>query len=218
MEIYAEKRGFSREWAWRRGVINNAQWWDRVPVGEFMRYLGKNTRVGPMLGRDTVKNRLEKGDGMSFAEFSYPLIQAWDWWEQFQGGVQVQIGGADQFGNILAGAEGVKSIMREDLDFVTKQKNDVRATFATDEPMGFTVPLLTTASGEKFGKSAGNAVWIDPNLTSSFDLYQVSAEPSGFCCSVAKTASSFSSGPPMQMSKNTSNSSLLCLCLRFNRS
>lgn len=94
------------------------------------------------------------------AEFLYPLIQAWDWWHlhsHYQ--VNIQIGGADQFGNILAGANAISNIRRQ-------QQCD-------DQVAGFTVPLLTTSSGQKFGKSAGNAVWLDPSLTSSFDLYQV---------------------------------------------
>jgi tyrosyl-tRNA synthetase len=126
-----------------------------------------------------VKNRLEKGDGMSFAEFSYPLVQAWDWWHLFQSGCQVQIGGADQFGNILAGAEAVKQIAKDSHEYqVALRQTEVldakRRIKVTSDPMGFTVPLLTTSSGEKFGKSAGNAVWLDPELTSVYDLYQVS--------------------------------------------
>lgn len=115
---------------------------------------------------------------MSFSEFSYPLVQAWDWWQLFQKGVQLQIGGADQFGNILTGAEIVKSIAKADhphqvglRDLTTVEgKIGMRAT---NDPFGFTVPLLTTASGEKFGKSAGNAVWLDESLTTPFELYQV---------------------------------------------
>ena len=108
MEKYANRRGYEKEWAWRRSLINNSAWHGSTPITEWMRLMGSGVRVGPMLGRDSVKNRLEKGDGMSFAEFCYPLVQAWDWWELFQKGVQVQIGGADQFGNILQGAEAVR--------------------------------------------------------------------------------------------------------------
>lgn len=118
---------------------------------------------------------------MSFAEFSYPLVQAWDWWQLFQKGVQIQIGGADQFGNILAGAEAVKQIAKESHEYqqslrqsqLLDEENGIKVT---SDPVGFTVPLLTTASGEKFGKSAGNAVWLDPEMTSIFDLYQVSKQ------------------------------------------
>jgi len=124
-----------------------------------------------------VKNKMEKGDGMSFAEFSYPLLQGWDWWHMFANhDVQLQVGGSDQYGNIIAGMDAIKHIAQISpeslegkglLDASGKLKNEVL-------PMGITVPLLTTASGEKFGKSAGNAIWLDKNLTSPFDLYGVS--------------------------------------------
>lgn len=121
---------------------------------------------------------MERGDGMSFAEFTYPLLQAWDWWQMFHDRkIQVQIGGSDQYGNIIAGIDAVKFIAQnaesetrqEWLDGEGKLKEDL-------VPMGLTVPLLTTSSGEKFGKSAGNAIWLDRNLTSPFDLYGVSPE------------------------------------------
>lgn len=138
---------------------------------------------------------MEKGDGMSFAEFTYPIMQAWDWWELFKKGTQVQIGGADQFGNILAGAEAVKYMAKYDPEYQSGKAPDrapnhnaqeqketqscpPSATRALgkavpDDPMGFTVPLLTTSAGEKFGKSAGNAIWLDKDMTSTFELYQV---------------------------------------------
>jgi tyrosyl-tRNA synthetase len=180
MHRYAERRGFKREWAWRRSLINNIEWHGKVPWATMMQTMGRHVRLGPMLGRDSVKNRLENGDGMSFAEFSYPLIQGWDWWELYQKGTQVQIGGADQFGNILAGADAVKATAKHDYDWNARLDQDLRSAQerakveVTEDPMGFTVPLLTTASGEKFGKSAGNAVWLDAGLTSVFELYQVS--------------------------------------------
>lgn len=120
---------------------------------------------------------------MSFTEFAYPLMQAYDWWQLYDSkGVQLQIGGADQYGNILAGAESVKYLSKNfigpatappppdhDVDIVNEPKKaeDLKAAY------GFTVPLLTTSSGEKIGKSAGNAIWLDNELTSVFDLYQV---------------------------------------------
>lgn len=181
MEKYAGRRGYEREWAWRRALLNNAEWHSKLPWGEMMRTLGQYVRLGPMLGRDSVKNRMTHGDGMSFAEFSYPLIQAWDWWEMFQKGVQIQIGGADQFGNILQGAEAVKSAAKNNTEWLEKVRSELKNSQewekpeVTEEPVGFTVPLLTTASGEKFGKSAGNAVWLDASMTSVFELYAVSA-------------------------------------------
>jgi len=110
---------------------------------------------------------MSKGDGMSYAEFSYPLMQAWDWWYMFHTkSIQMQIGGSDQFGNITAGIDAVKYVSAHHSD------PDVRnAARAIGEPFGFTVPLLTTSSGQKFGKSAGNAIWLDSQMTSSFDLY-----------------------------------------------
>lgn len=118
---------------------------------------------------------------MSFAEFSYPLVQAWDWWHLFQTGCQLQIGGADQFGNILAGAEAVKQIAKDSHEYQVNNRNiemldEERGIKVISDPVGFTVPLLTTASGEKFGKSAGNAVWLNPDMTSTYDLYQVRIE------------------------------------------
>lgn len=106
---------------------------------------------------------------MSFAEFSYPLMQAWDWWVLFKKGVQVQVGGADQFGNILFGMDAVKHVAKNTAIDIDRRpvEEDV------DKPVGLTTPLLTTTSGEKLGKSAGNAVWLDKDMTSTFELYQV---------------------------------------------
>jgi tyrosyl-tRNA synthetase len=110
---------------------------------------------------------MSKGDGMSYAEFSYPLMQAWDWWQMFLGkGIRMQIGGSDQYGNITAGIAAIKYISSYHPNSIERGK-----AHAVGEPMGFTVPLLTTSSGEKFGKSAGNAIWLDKSMTSSFDLY-----------------------------------------------
>jgi tyrosyl-tRNA synthetase len=111
---------------------------------------------------------MTKGDGMSFAEFSYPLLQAWDWWHMYNTkGIQVQIGGADQYGNIVSGINAVDYIVNNHSDPDIHKRENGKSTAR----FGLTVPLLTTASGEKFGKSAGNAIWLDPELTSSFELY-----------------------------------------------
>lgn len=113
---------------------------------------------------------MESGEGMAFSEFSYPLFQAYDWWYMYRSqSVQLQIGGSDQYGNIVAGMDAVshmRKIHRPNDDIV----KDEEPSFAT---YGLTTPLLTTASGEKFGKSAGNAVWLDPDMMDSFHLYQV---------------------------------------------
>lgn len=119
------------------------------------------------LGR--VKTRLEAGEGMSFAEFCYPLMQAWDWWVLFQHGTQVQVGGSDQYGNILFGMDAVKAISKNTMHEQLRNPLDKDV----DRPIGITTPLLTNAAGEKFGKSAGNAIWLDKDMTSTFELYQV---------------------------------------------
>jgi tyrosyl-tRNA synthetase len=107
---------------------------------------------------------------MSFAEFTYPLMQSWDFWELYQQqGIQIQIGGSDQYGNILSGVEAIKYMNKTHHDPKIRQNNPDPLL----EPIGFTVPLLTTPSGEKFGKSSGNAVWLSKDLTNVFDLYQV---------------------------------------------
>ncbi|KAI9816034.1 MAG: tyrosyl-tRNA synthetase [Pycnora praestabilis] len=168
VEQQTRKYGYVWEWAWHRELVNNNAWMNKLPIMEVLQLLGAGVRLGPMLGRDTVRNKMETGDGMSFAEFTYPLLQAWDWWHMYQTkGIQVQIGGSDQFGNIIAGGDAIK--------FISKNHHDpkVRRTLCLpDEPFGFTVPLLTTTSGAKFGKSAGNAVWLDKDMTSTFNLYQ----------------------------------------------
>ncbi|EME88897.1 uncharacterized protein MYCFIDRAFT_27144 [Pseudocercospora fijiensis CIRAD86] len=158
----------------KRDILNNAEWLDNLNILTFLRMMGNGARLGAMLSRDTVKNKMEKGDGMSYSEFTYPLLQAWDWWQMYQDrSVQIQIGGGDQYGNIIAGIDAVKHIaqyasqpeqQRQWLDREGRLKDHL-------SPMGLTVPLLKTSSGEKFGKSAGNAVWLDRSMTSPFDLY-----------------------------------------------
>ncbi|KAK2792355.1 tyrosyl-tRNA synthetase [Onygenales sp. PD_10] len=171
IERYGAKYGYEQEWVWRRAIVNNNTWYLKAPFLEIMRTLGKTARLGTMLGRDFVKNRLNGGSGMSFAEFCYPLMQAWDWWQLIkQQNVLVQVGGSDQAGNIMFGMETIKLIMKKDTEYWRKHWDGKVSQSAA--PMGFTTPLLTTPSGEKFGKSAGNAVWLDKDMTPVFDLYQ----------------------------------------------
>eukprot|EP00042_Codosiga_hollandica_P025182 m.110095 g.110095 ORF g.110095 m.110095 type:complete len:284 (+) comp51792_c1_seq1:668-1519(+) len=107
-----------------------------------------------MLAKESVKLRLDSPAGISFIEFSYQLFQAYDFLHLFQKhGCLVQIGGSDQWGNITAGTELIRKATGQ-------------------QAFGVTLPLLTTAGGEKLGKSAGNAVWLAPELTSSYQLYQ----------------------------------------------
>jgi tyrosyl-tRNA synthetase len=112
---------------------------------------------------------MESGEGMAISEFSYPLFQAYDWWNMYHTkGVQLQIGGSDQYGNICAGMDAVSHMRKiRRLDTSVQDEEDPRLA-----AYGLTTPLLTTASGEKFGKSAGNAVWLDKTMMNSFDLYQ----------------------------------------------
>jgi tyrosyl-tRNA synthetase len=114
-----------------------------------------------------VKRKMTEGDGMSLGEFLYPLFQGWDFWHLYNKlGIQIQIGGSDQFGNIVSGIDVLKT--------VRESEEAPHARMPTEwqhEPFGFTVPLLTDSSGAKFGKSAGNAMWLDEFKTSPFDLY-----------------------------------------------
>ena len=123
-----------------------------------------------------VKTRLKSNEGMAFSEFAYPLLQSWDWWHMYSTkDIQVQVGGSDQFGNILAGVDAINHVRRTHYDPLLRQdvENLSESEALLKRPMGFTVPLLTTSSGAKFGKSDGNAIWLDTEMTSAFDLYQV---------------------------------------------
>ncbi|KAI1363889.1 tRNA synthetase class I [Xylaria arbuscula] len=168
VEKQAARYGYQKEWAWNRELANNSSWYNSTPFLEIVNRLFKGMRVGPMLSRETVKRKMTEGDGMSLAEFVYPMMQAWDWWEMFSGPKQVcmQIGGSDQYGNIVAGIDAVKLLRDTEPDPEKKLPNNLLHT-----PVGFTVPLLTDSAGNKFGKSAGNAMWLDPFMTNSFDLY-----------------------------------------------
>ena len=107
---------------------------------------------------------------MTISELSYPLFQSYDWWSMYrERGIQLQIGGSDQYGNICAGMDAV--------GHMRKARHHYGELNSLEDPLlatcGLTTPLLTAPSGEKFGKSAGNAVWLDPQMLNSFDLYQV---------------------------------------------
>lgn len=167
VETAASRFGFQKHWAWRRGIVNNNIWWLKTPMIEVMKRLGTQMRMGPLLSRDNVKNRLNDGSGMSFAEFCYPMMQAWDWYELLKRlEVQMQVGGSDQYGNILTGSTCVRACVENEPAEAERLPNG-----KFDQPIGFTVPLLTDSSGAKFGKSAGNALWLDPFKTTPYDLY-----------------------------------------------
>lgn len=147
----------------KRRVDANNRWLSKLTITEYLATVGQCGKMGAMLSRDTVRNRLEKGESMSLAEFNYPMIQAYDWWYMFQEtGVELQIGGSDQYGNIVAGMDLIDHMVKN---------HDNAAPYTERKPFGITTPLLTSSAGEKFGKSAGNAVWLDATLTKPFDLY-----------------------------------------------
>ncbi len=135
-------------------VENNLSWTGPMSAIEFLRDLGKHFSVNVMLDRDTIKRRLE-GDGISYTEFSYMLLQANDFVELHKKhGCSLQIGGSDQWGNIIAGVR------------LVRQKLGATAH-------ALTVPLVTSADGKKFGKSTGGGnLWLDPELTSPYAWYQ----------------------------------------------
>ncbi|EQK99005.1 Tyrosyl-tRNA synthetase [Ophiocordyceps sinensis CO18] len=140
------KYEYPDDWAAKRHLLNNSMW---------------------LQGLSMVKQRMEGGEGISVGELIYPLFQGWDFWHMFKKlGIQMQIGGSDQFGNIVSGIDAVKIIRENEETGAARMPNEW-----CDQPLGFTVPLLTDSSGAKLGKSAGNALWLDEFKTSAFDLY-----------------------------------------------
>ncbi|MGN5240376.1 tyrosine--tRNA ligase [Rhodococcus sp. SJ-3] len=135
-------------------VVNNLDWTGQLSVVDFLRDVGKHFSVNVMLARDTVKRRLE-GDGISYTEFSYMLLQANDYVElRRKHGCVLQVGGSDQWGNIIAGVE-------------LNRRTDGASVHA------LTVPLVTSSDGKKFGKSTGGgSLWLDPAMTSPYAWYQ----------------------------------------------
>ncbi|QFZ22330.1 tyrosine--tRNA ligase [Saccharothrix syringae] len=135
-------------------VVNNLDWTGGLSVLEFLRDVGKHFSVNVMLARETVKRRLD-GDGMSYTEFSYLLLQSHDYLRLHrQYGTRLQVGGSDQWGNIIGGVDLVRKV-------------DGHAVHA------LTAPLVTDAEGRKFGKSTGGGnVWLDPAMTSPYAWYQ----------------------------------------------
>lgn len=146
-------------------VTDNTEWTGDVTLLEFLREVGKYSRMSDMLARESVASRLDRSDGgqaagMSFTEFAYQLLQAYDFYYlHSKRGCTIQLGGSDQMGNIMA---GIELILR-------KQS----AVLKDGEPAyGITLPLLLTSSGQKIGKSAGNALWLTPSLLPHVDFYQ----------------------------------------------
>ncbi|KAJ3045840.1 tyrosyl-tRNA synthetase [Rhizophlyctis rosea] len=140
-------------------------WMEKMTFLDFIGDVGRLARVGTMLGRDSVKNRMDSPEGISFTEFTYQLLQAYDFWHLHEHhGCTVQLGGSDQWGNMVAGLD----LIRRKLAHSGNSEDAKQA----DPAIAITLPLVTTATGEKFGKSAGNAVWLDEGLVSPFDFYQ----------------------------------------------
>ena len=133
-------------------VVNNYEWTKDINVLDFLRDYGKYFNINYMLDKDIIRRRLESG--ITYTEFSYMLLQALDFkYLHEHKGVDMQCAGSDQWGNITAG-----------IDLIRKSTGD--------EVYGFTMPLVTDSKGNKFGKSEGNALWLDKEKTSSYELYQ----------------------------------------------
>lgn len=136
-------------------LVDNVDWLGNLELIPFLRDIGKNFNMADLIGREFFKARIDNGKGLSFAEFTYTLLQGYDFWHLFKHhGVNLQIGGSDQWGNLLSGVE-----------LIRKKENA--------EVYAMTAPLLINKStGRKFGKSEGGAVWLDETKTSVYKFYQ----------------------------------------------
>ncbi|HAA17011.1 MAG TPA: tyrosine--tRNA ligase [Cytophagales bacterium] len=133
-------------------MVNNYDWMSQFDFLGFLRDVGKHITVSYMMAKDSVKNRMDKG--ISFTEFSYQLVQGYDFYHLYKEfGVRLQMGGSDQWGNITTGTELIRRM-------------------GQGEAFALTSPLVTKADGSKFGKSEGGNVWLDPNRTSPYKFYQ----------------------------------------------
>ena len=134
-------------------MANNLDWTAELSAIQFLRDVGKHFSVNQMLARDSVASRLESG-GISYTEFSYQVMQAYDYLELYRRmGCTLQIGGSDQWGNIVAGVDLIRRV----------EAKSVHA---------LTIPLLTKADGTKFGKTASGSIWLDPKMTSPYAFFQ----------------------------------------------
>jgi tyrosyl-tRNA synthetase len=135
-------------------IVNNADWLCQLDMMTFLRDVGKNFTVNYMLAKESVNRRLEQAEGISFTEFSYLLLQAYDFLTLYDRyGCTLQMGGSDQWGNITAGC-----------DLIRKTRGG--------KAQGLVLPLVASASGVKFGKTEAGTVWLDPDLTKPYDFYQ----------------------------------------------
>ena len=136
-------------------VVNNADWLSKIELIPFLRDIGKNFNMAELISRDFFKSRINNGSGLSFAEFTYTLLQGYDFWYLYKNnGVSLQIGGSDQWGNLLSGVNLIR-------------KKEGAEVFAMTAPL-----LINRSTGRKFGKSEGGALWLDPSKTSPFKMYQ----------------------------------------------
>ncbi|MCC6703847.1 MAG: tyrosine--tRNA ligase [Thermomicrobiales bacterium] len=134
-------------------LLNNADWLLQLRYIEFLRDIGRHFSVNEMLAVESYKQRIET-TGLNFVEFNYRIVQAYDFLHLFRTeGCLMQMGGSDQWGNITAGVDLIRRV-------------------TGGEAVGLVWPLLTTATGEKMGKSAGNSVWLDATMTTPYDFYQ----------------------------------------------
>jgi tyrosyl-tRNA synthetase len=136
-------------------MVNNADWLLRLNLVEFLRDIGKHFTANSLMKKDAISARMGSDDGISYTEFSYPLLQAYDFLHlNREYGCDVQIGGSDQWGNIVAG-----------VDLIRRKEN--KTAYALTLPL-----IVDKATGKKFGKSEGNAVWLDSEKTSPYQFYQ----------------------------------------------
>jgi tyrosyl-tRNA synthetase len=135
-------------------MLNNAEWLDQLNYLDFLRDIGRHFSVNRMLSFESVKSRLDREQSLSFLEFNYMILQAYDFLELYRRyGCRLQMGGSDQWGNIVNGID------------LTRRVLDV-------EIWGLTSPLLTTSDGRKMGKSAGGAVWLSADMLSPYEFWQ----------------------------------------------
>lgn len=135
-------------------LVNNYDWISEFSFLDFIRDVGKHITVNYMMSKDSVKRRLEDGNGLSFTEFSYQLIQGYDFYHLWKNeNCSIQLGGSDQWGNIVTGTELIRRM-------------------GGGSAFALTVPLITKADGTKFGKTEGGSVWLDPEKTSPYAFYQ----------------------------------------------
>lgn len=133
-------------------IANNYEWLGKISLIDFLRDVGKNFTVNYMMSKESVKRRIETG--ISYTEFAYQLLQAYDFLKLYQKhGCLLQLGGSDQWGNITSGIE------------LLRREEEVQG-------FGLTMPLITQANGKKFGKTEGNAIWLDADKTSPYEFYQ----------------------------------------------